>query len=76
MEPEAFDSLMESLDRTIKFTLEEEEKLDLDDVTNYDEVVNDIRNKLISIRDTPNRLENPLIYHLDVGEYLPFFEVQ
>ena len=76
VEPEAFDSLMESLDRTIKFTLEEEEKLDLDDVTNYDEVVNDIRNKLISIRDTPNRLENPLIYHLDVGEYLPFFEVQ
>ena len=31
----------------------------------------EIKEKLCSLRDTPARLENPLIYHLDVGAMYP-----
>jgi len=40
-------------------------------VTNFDEVVSDIKEKLCELRDTPARLENPIIYHLDVGAMYP-----
>ena len=36
-------------------------------VTNYEEVLSEVKAKLEDLRDTPNRLENPIIYHLDVG---------
>ncbi|XP_018009711.1 DNA polymerase epsilon catalytic subunit A isoform X2 [Hyalella azteca] len=71
MVPEAFQNLLDNLDRTLKFTLEVEEGVPLTDVTNYDEVAQEIRAKLEDLRDTPNRLENPLIYHLDVGAMYP-----
>ena len=31
----------------------------------------EIKGKLASLRDTPARLENPMIYHLDVGAMYP-----
>lgn len=62
---------MDNVDRTIKFCVEVEEGIPLDQVTNYDEVVDDIKTKLADLRDTPCRLENPLIYHLDVGAMYP-----
>ncbi|MCL4127577.1 UNVERIFIED_CONTAM: hypothetical protein GTU68_024765 [Idotea baltica] len=71
MVPEAFQKLLNEVDRTIKFSLEEEEKVPLNDVTNYEEVVADIKAKLADLRDTPTRLELPLIYHLDVGAMYP-----
>ena len=40
-------------------------------VTNFDEIVEDIKEKLCDLRDTPARLENPIIYHLDVGAMYP-----
>ena len=40
-------------------------------MTNFDEVCDDIIGKLLSLRDMPNRLENPMIYHLDVGAMYP-----
>ena len=43
----------------------------IDQVTNLDEVVADIKEKLESLRDTPNRIEMPIIYHLDVGAMYP-----
>ena len=43
----------------------------IDQVTNLDEVVSDIKEKLESLRDTPNRIEMPIIYHLDVGAMYP-----
>ena len=63
--------LIDDAESTIKFTIEEEEKLSVNEVTNYAEVVEDIRNKLMSLRDTPCRQERPLIYHLDVGAMYP-----
>ena len=38
---------------------------------NFDEIVEDIQDKLADLRDTPARLENPIIYHLDVGAMYP-----
>ena len=40
-------------------------------MTNFDEVCDDIIGKLLSLRDMPNRLESPMIYHLDVGAMYP-----
>lgn len=59
------------MDRTIKFCVEVEEGIPLEQVTNYQEVVDDIKAKLTDLRNTPCRLENPLIYHLDVGAMYP-----
>ena len=40
-------------------------------MTNFDEVCDDIIDKLLGLRDMPSRLENPMIYHLDVGAMYP-----
>ncbi|EDO36342.1 predicted protein, partial [Nematostella vectensis] len=69
--PEAFQKLIDSVENTMKHAIEEEEKIPFDTVINFDEVCNDIKAKLGSLRDTPARLENPLIYHLDVGAMYP-----
>ena len=35
------------------------------------QVCTDIIERLSMLRDCPNRLENPIIYHLDVGAMYP-----
>ena len=40
-------------------------------MTNLDQVIEDIKEKLTSLRDAPNRIELPVIYHLDVGAMYP-----
>lgn len=45
--------------------------MSLDDVSNYDQVRADIVHDLESLRNTPNRMECPSIYHLDVGAMYP-----
>ncbi|KAB7504214.1 DNA polymerase epsilon catalytic subunit A [Armadillidium nasatum] len=69
--PEAYQKLINEVERTIKFTIEEEENIPLDDVLNFDQVIKDIKEKLSNLRDIPARVENPLIYHLDVGAMYP-----
>ncbi|KAL8598378.1 hypothetical protein ACOMHN_032655 [Nucella lapillus] len=71
MVPEAFQKLMDSVERTMKHAIEEEEKVPIEQVTNFPEVCSDIVDKLAMLRDCPNRLENPIIYHLDVGAMYP-----
>lgn len=34
-------------------------------------ILAEIKDKLAALRDTPHRLENPMIYHLDVGAMYP-----
>lgn len=55
----------------MKFSIEVEEKIPLESVTNFDEVCTDIIERLSMLRDCPNRLENPIIYHLDVAAMYP-----
>ncbi|XP_023213231.1 DNA polymerase epsilon catalytic subunit A-like isoform X2 [Centruroides sculpturatus] len=69
--PEAFQKLIDNVDRQLKYAIEVEEKIPLEQVINFDEVSEDIIKKLSHLRDCPTRLENPIIYHLDVGAMYP-----
>ncbi|XP_015904688.2 DNA polymerase epsilon catalytic subunit A [Parasteatoda tepidariorum] len=69
--PEALQKLMKDVERTLKFSIEVEENVPIDQVLNLEEVTNEIVEKLRNLRDCPSRLENPLIYHLDVGAMYP-----
>ncbi|XP_069115944.1 LOW QUALITY PROTEIN: DNA polymerase epsilon catalytic subunit A-like [Argopecten irradians] len=71
MVPEAFQNLIDKVHKTMKHAIEEEEKIPMDTVTNLDEVCTDIIERLAMLRDCPNRLENPIIYHLDVAAMYP-----
>ncbi|XP_020776588.1 DNA polymerase epsilon catalytic subunit A [Boleophthalmus pectinirostris] len=71
MNPAAFDFLYQRVERTMRHAIEEEEKMPLEQVTNFNEVCDDIKKKLTSLKDVPNRIECPLIYHLDVGAMYP-----
>lgn len=71
IEPEAIDELLQDLDAALQFCITVEEKKSLDDITNYDQVKNEITEKLLSLKNTPNRHERPLIYHLDVASMYP-----
>lgn len=67
----AVDELIRDLDAALKFVVTVEEKKSLDDVENYDEVKAQILAKLNLLKETPNRHERPLIYHLDVASMYP-----
>nr|XP_003707004.1 PREDICTED: DNA polymerase epsilon catalytic subunit A [Megachile rotundata] len=69
--PSAIDELLNGVRSALKYAIEEEEKVPIDMVTNFDEVVEEIKGKLQALRDQPLRLENPVIYHLDVGAMYP-----
>ncbi|XP_065594891.1 DNA polymerase epsilon catalytic subunit A [Cyrtonyx montezumae] len=71
MNPAAFDYLVQHVEKTLRHAIEEEEHLPLDQVTNFQEVCDEIKVKLNSLKDVPNRIECPLIYHLDVGAMYP-----
>ena len=63
--------LADNVKRTMSHAIEKEEKIPLDQVTNLDEVCQQIQDKLLALKATPHRLENPMIYHLDVGAMYP-----
>ncbi|KAM4056568.1 DNA polymerase family b, exonuclease domain-containing protein [Hirsutella rhossiliensis] len=71
VDPKAVDELLKDLDAALKFVITIEEKKSLDDVDNYDEVKQQVANRLMKLRETPNRHEQPLIYHLDVASMYP-----
>ena len=71
MIPSAFQALHDDAERTMRRAIEVEEGIPMDEVTNFDEVIQEIQERLIDLRDTPARLENPIIYHLDVGAMYP-----
>ncbi|KAH7395509.1 hypothetical protein BKA64DRAFT_745731 [Cadophora sp. MPI-SDFR-AT-0126] len=67
----AIDELLADLDAALKFSITVEEKKSLDDVTNYDEIKQQITDRLNDLKKTANRSERPLIYHLDVASMYP-----
>ncbi|KAK6638721.1 hypothetical protein RUM43_006988 [Polyplax serrata] len=69
--PEAFETLIREVRRTLEHAIEEEEKIPLAEVLNLEQVLTEIEAKLSSLRDNPIRYENPVIYHLDVGAMYP-----
>ncbi|ROT37963.1 DNA polymerase epsilon catalytic subunit A [Sodiomyces alkalinus F11] len=71
VEPDAVDELLRDLDAALRFTITVEEKKSMEDVENYEEVREQIAARLRSLKETPNRLERPLIYHVDVASMYP-----
>ena len=67
----AVDELINDLDNALKFSIEIESKKKLEDVTNYDEVKQAIIKQLTILKNNPNRMEQPLIYHVDVASMYP-----
>ncbi|KAL8708023.1 MAG: hypothetical protein Q9220_007019 [cf. Caloplaca sp. 1 TL-2023] len=67
----AIDELLRDLDAALRFSVEVEEKKSLDDIANYDEVKAQIAEKLMDLKNIPNRSEKPSIYHLDVASMYP-----
>ncbi|KAI7906423.1 uncharacterized protein BX663DRAFT_496365 [Cokeromyces recurvatus] len=71
IDPTAAQELIDQLDDALKFTIQVEQKKNLEDVINYDQVKAEIQKKLEDLRDQPLRQEPPLIYHLDVAAMYP-----
>jgi len=71
VDPGAVDELLRDVDAALTFSITVEEKKSMDDVINYEEVKEQIVAKLQSLKETPNRLERPLIYHVDVASMYP-----
>lgn len=64
-------ALIDKLDSDLQYAITVECKASVEDVANYEEVRDEIKAQLESLRDVPNREECPLIYHLDVAAMYP-----
>ncbi|OQS07825.1 DNA polymerase epsilon catalytic subunit [Thraustotheca clavata] len=69
--PSAFDMLIKHIDRDLTFALEVELDIPRHHIVNYNEVRRSIVEGLEMLRDKPNRMEKPSIYHLDVAAMYP-----
>ncbi|CAL7943087.1 unnamed protein product [Xylocopa violacea] len=69
--PSAVDELINGVENALRHAIQEEEKVPIEMVKNLNEVIEEITTKLKSLRNQPLRLENPVIYHLDVGAMYP-----
>lgn len=70
-QPSAVQSLIDKIDKSLTFAIEVEGGAQRGDVENYDEVRSDIVQRLERLRDQPMRVEEPVIYHLDVAAMYP-----
>lgn len=71
VDPTVIDELLGDLDKALQFFIEVEEKKKLEDVTNYDEVKEQIKEALLVLQQNPERFEKPSIYHVDVASMYP-----
>jgi DNA polymerase epsilon subunit 1 len=71
IDPSVIDELLADLENSLKFCITVEGKQKVEDVTNFDQIYNSIRDKLLDLKNYPNRNEKPLIYHVDVASMYP-----
>lgn len=71
VDPTAIDEIVNDLDEALKFAIVVEGGKKFEDITNYQEVYDDIKSKLLELKKQPKRTENPLIYHVDVASMYP-----
>lgn len=71
VDKEIIRTLKGNLDHVLTHAIEVEEGIPMGQVSNLDEVKAYITARLDELEETPNRLENPVIYHLDVGAMYP-----
>lgn len=65
------DELLNDLPNALKFCVEVENKKSMDDIENFDEVYEQIKQQLLELKNNPVRNEIPLIYHVDVASMYP-----
>jgi len=74
LDPEAYQELINGIDKTFEFIAEKEAGISLSDVTNYDQVKAAIVEKLQKLKEAAEGgpyESKPLIYHLDVSAMYP-----
>ncbi|GMG37407.1 unnamed protein product [Ambrosiozyma monospora] len=71
IDPTAVDEVLEDLTDALKFAITVEGKKSLDDVTNFDEIYEQVKQELLELKANPKRSETPLIYHVDVASMYP-----
>ncbi|KAI8906413.1 hypothetical protein EDD86DRAFT_210666 [Gorgonomyces haynaldii] len=71
LEPSAVQQLIDEVDHALHFSIQVEAKENLEDIVNYDQVKQEIVQRLEALRDNPTRVETPFIYHLDVAAMYP-----
>lgn len=71
IDPKMIEKLQEEVDKVLHQSIEIEEGVPMAQVKNLDEIKSGIMEKLQQLHDTPARLEQPLILHLDVGAMYP-----
>lgn len=63
--------LINNVDKVLEHAIVVEEGVPLEKVNNFSEIVDEIKQGLQGLYDIPNRVEQPVIYHLDVGAMYP-----
>ncbi|EDW38877.1 GL13784 [Drosophila persimilis] len=71
LDPTMVKQLMEQIDGVLRHAIVVEEGIPMEQVLNLEEVKQEILQGLQGLHDIPNRLEQPVIYHLDVGAMYP-----
>ncbi|KAI8621364.1 hypothetical protein BC830DRAFT_1094766 [Chytriomyces sp. MP71] len=71
LDPAAYQQLIDEIDQALEFSVVKEHGLRIEDVSNYEEVREKIVRALMDLRDEPNKMRLPLIYHLDVAAMYP-----
>lgn len=72
LDPKCLQELIDDLDRALTFSLRAEGGVsDMSTVENYDEIKAEIKGRLEMLKDSPQRHDQPLIYHLDVASMYP-----
>lgn len=71
LDQDMVNKLKNNVDKVLTHAIVTEEKVPLENVTNFEEIKNEISQALQGLHDIPNRLEQPVIYHLDVGAMYP-----
>lgn len=71
IDPNTVDELIKGVESALTYAIEKEEEIPLKEVKNFNEITKEIKDKLINLKEQPLRLENPVIYHLDVGAMYP-----
>lgn len=69
--PTKVEALIQEVDQIIQFFAETEARCNVADILNYAEVRAAIIERLVDLKETPHRIEKPLIYHVDVASMYP-----
>ncbi|XP_067618241.1 DNA polymerase epsilon catalytic subunit 1 [Eurosta solidaginis] len=71
LDPQMVNQLKDNVTKVLVHAIEVEEGVPIDKVTNLEDISKEITQALQGLHDIPNRLEQPVIYHLDVGAMYP-----